>query len=157
MKSILKNSIQYYIDSEKIPDNLFAFKQFMFQETLMLSDEKPDISKINRVIGKIDVNEYKVINTSKGLSIEGYYKTGWQLVVTGEVKEKIEYVLDEEKQSVHIAYFSIPFSSSIILPEGYENGQSLRVEGYIEDIYLEQIDARTIFNGVSILINANPI
>lgn len=131
-----------------------VFKQFVVQETLELPEAKPDIEQIVKVIAQVVITSTRVIRTPAGTSMEGQVLTGYKLVVEGEVRQKIEYVADECTQSVHAAHFSVPFSTFIVLPTTYTLGTPVTVTPYIEDIYVELINERTIFKNVIILLNA---
>lgn len=154
MASIVKNLIEISGLADSLPQSPKAFKQFTVQETLVLPEAKPDIEQIVKVIAQVVITSTKVIKTPVGKSLEGQILSGYKLIVEGEVKQKIEYVADECKQSVHAAHFDVPFSTFIVLPSTYQIGTPVPVTAYIEDLFVELIDKRTIFKNIILLLNA---
>lgn len=154
MASIVKNLIEISGLADNLPENPTAFKQFTVQEMLVLPLAKPDIEQIVKVLAEVVITSIRVIKTPVAISLEGQILTGFKLVVEGEVRQKIEYVADEPTQSVHAAHFDIPFSTFIVLPDTFIIGTPITVTGYIEDIFVEMIDKRTIFKNVTILLDA---
>jgi hypothetical protein len=86
--------------------------------------------------------------------LENQTLTGWKLIVEGELRQVIQYVADERCQSIHGTHFNVPFSTFIVLPPNFEENQCVTVDGYIEDIYAEQIGTRKIFKNITILLVA---
>jgi hypothetical protein len=154
MASIVENLIQISGLADDLPQNPTAFKQFTLQETLTVPAVKPDIEQIVKVVAEVVIISTKVIRTPQGVSLEGQNLTGLKLIIEGEVRQKIEYVACEPTQSVHAVHFDIPFSAFIVLPLGFPIGTPITVTGYLEDIYVEMLDCRTIFKNVTILLDA---
>ncbi len=159
MGSYVSQLIEYAGIADEFPYHPTAFKQFNVQETVCLPDVKPDIEQIIKVMAEVVIISTRVIKTpgtaeNPIVSLEGQKLTGRKLIVEGEVRQKIEYVADEPSQAVYVAHFNIPFSNYIVLGENYIPGCNLIVTGYIEDIFVKQIDRRYIFKNVTILINA---
>lgn len=140
--------------ADTLPDNPVNFKQLSIQETLSIPTAKPDVEQIVSVVAEINIKNTSVINTPTGTSTEGQKLTGKKLIVEGVISQKVEYVADEPTQSVHAAHFSVPFSTFIVLPETFELGTMVEVIGYIEDIFVQLLDKRTIFKNVTILLDA---
>lgn len=156
MASIIKNLIEYSGLAEELPhlENPSNFKQFILQENLILPEAKPDIEQIVKVVAEVTITNTRVIKTPKATSLEGQRLTGFKLIVEGELKQKIEYVANVPSQAVHAAHFNIPFSNFIVLPENFKIGTPITVTGYIEDIFTELFDKRTIFKSTTILLIA---
>lgn len=154
MATVVTNLIEISGLADTLPQNPTIFKQFIVQEALELPEAKPDIEQIVKVVAQVVVLSTKVIRTPVAVSLEGQRLTGFKLVVEGEVRQKIEYVADECTQAVHAAHFNVPFSTFIVLPPTYAIGTPVHVTGYIEDIFVEMIDKRTIFKNVTILLDA---
>lgn len=140
--------------ADPIPATAFNFKQLSVQETLKIPEVKPDIEQILSVAADIVIKNTYIITTPFGTSPEGQVLTGQKLVVEGVIVQKVEYVADEPTQSVHAAHFNVPFSSYIVLPVGFPSNTPVEVTGYIEDIFIEMLDKRTIFKNVTILLDA---
>lgn len=136
------------------PVNPVNFKQLSVQETLTIPEAKPDIEQIVSVFAEVDIKHTYVITTPVGTSAEGQILTGFKLVVEGVICQKVEYVADEPTQSVHAAHFCMPFSTYIVLPATFVPGTPIEVTGYIEDIFVQQLDCRKIFKNVTLLLVA---
>ncbi|MCY6369538.1 DUF3794 domain-containing protein [Clostridium ganghwense] len=154
MGSVVKGLIDYSGIADIFPKDPKCFKQLTVQENLIIPSVKPDIEQIVRVIAEVIITNTRVIKTPVSISSEGQILTGWKLIVEGELKQKIEYVADEPTQSVHAAHFTVPFSTYIVLPEDFNEGCLINVVPYIEDIYVQQIDKRTLFKNVVLFLDA---
>src|SRR5680860_667806 len=155
--SILKDLIEYEGTAQQLPqflEPLAAIKEFNVQEVLDIPPAKPDIELILKVKSELVILSTKVIKTPIGQSLEKQTLTGWKVIIEGELKQVIRYVADERCQSVHGAHFNVPFSTFIVLPPDFDETQCLTVEGYIEDIYAEQIGKRKIFKNITLLLVA---
>lgn len=155
MVSILKKLIEYEGTADSIPnftEKTNAFKEFNVEELLELPCTKPDIEQIIKVKAEINIMSIKIIKTPVALSLERQNLTGWKAIIEGEVKQVVQYVADEPYQRVHGAHFSIPFSTFIVLPPDFEEGDSFDIDVYIEDIFAEKVDNRKMFKNVTILI-----
>lgn len=161
MGNIIKGLINYSGIAIKndFPKYPTSFKQFTVEENLEIPSVKPDIEQIVRVSAKVVITDTKIIMTPVSISYEGQKLTGRKLIVEGELIQKIEYVADEPTQAVHAAHFTVPFSTYIVLDVGtcagqYSDGDIVKVVPYIEDIYVQQIDKRTLFKNVVLFLHA---
>jgi hypothetical protein len=149
------NLIQVNGVSPILPVNVINFKQFSVQEDLEIPKQKPDIESIICVSVQANITSTTLIRTPQATSNEGQILTGFKLVVQGVLRQQVEYVADEPTQTVHSAHFDMPFCTFIVLPADFQDGSSIDVQAYIEDIYVTQIDKRHLFKNVTVLINAN--
>lgn len=157
--TVFRNLIEYEGVSTKdcMPQDVTTFKQFNVEETVYIPCRKPEIEQILKVIAKVEITSAKVIKTPKATSLEGQILTGWKLIVEGNLNQKIQYVADLPEQPVHAAHFNVPFSTFIVLPEDFTIGTPLLVDGFIEDIYVEQLGKKCIFKNITLLITAETI
>lgn len=130
------------------------FKQMSVEEYLYIPEEKPDVEQINGVTGIIEIVKCSVIETGKITSQEGQKLRGYKLIVHGVLRQIVEYTACEPEQSVHSAHYDIPFSTFIVLPEGYSIGSKIEIEGLVEDIYYNEVNCRLFFTNATILVNA---
>ncbi|MCY6958954.1 MULTISPECIES: DUF3794 domain-containing protein [Clostridium] len=153
MASVMRNFIEIEgINSNCIPENVSAFKQFNIEETACLPITKPDIEQILKVIADVEIKSTRAIRTPVGTSLEGQVLTGWKLVIEGKVNQKVQYVADLPEQPSHAAHFSVPFSTFVVLPEDFVMGTPVTVTPFLEDIYVEQLDKRCIFKNITLLL-----
>ena len=102
----------------------------------------------------------RVVATPIGTGTGGMVLTGAKLIVEGVLHQKITYVADEPTQAVHAAEFEMPFSAYMVIPlpttipitPGLAN--QIQVEPFVEDVYVQLNDPRTIFKNVTVFINA---
>ena len=157
MATILKDLIEYDGATQQLPqfnEPVAAIKEFNVEELFDIPPAKPDIELILKVKSELVILSTKVIKTPIGKSLENQTLTGWKLIVEGELRQVIQYVADERCQSIHGAHSNVPFSTFIVLPPDFEENQCVSVDGYIEDIYAEQIGTRKIFKNITILLVA---
>ena len=131
-----------------------VFKQLSVQENLMIPEVKPDAEDIENVVVRIEILKTYPIKTPKAISQEKQILTGWKLIVEGVLKQKIQYVADEQRQGVHSAHYSIPFSTFLVLPEHYNCGLPVHVNACVEDVYAKLINKRKVFKNITFLISA---
>ncbi len=154
MKSIVKDFIEYTGISENLPIHPHSFKSLNLQETLTMSSNKPNIKELVKVMIDTNIVETRVIKTPKATSLEGNILTGWNLIVEGELKLKIGYIEDSDKEEIHFSNFSLPFSTNIVLPEYFKASNSVNVDGYIESVSAKRLNKREIFHNTIIFLNA---
>jgi hypothetical protein len=159
MATTVKGLVEITGLADQFPVNPTVFKQLSVQETLCIPKVKPDCEQLVSVTAEIVITNTSVVKTpgsaaSPAVSNEGQTLTGHKLIVEGLLCQKIEYVADEPTQSVHAAHFNVPFSSFIVLPANFVLGTPVTVTGYIEDIFIELLDKRTVFKNVTVLLDA---
>jgi hypothetical protein len=157
LASKVKNLIEYEGLADYLPvypNKYGAFKEFNIEEMLEIPSAKPDMEQILKISVDTIINSTKVIETPLGKSLEGQKITGKKIIIKGKLLQKIEYVADELTQSVHAAHFNIPFCTFIVLPEDYEEEDSIYVTSYIEDILIEHLDKRNIYKNITMLLDA---
>ena len=130
-----------------------SFKQLSIEEYLTIPREKPDIEDINHIEGIIEIKACHVIPTVRVKSAEGQNITAYKLVISGLMKQSVEYTACDAEQSVHSAHYDVAFSTFIVLPEDYTPGSKVEVKGVVEDIYHKVLDKRNFFKNVTALIN----
>lgn len=163
MSNVVRESVEG-IGISKLPYALgkpSLFTEISIPELVKIPDEKPDIENLLSIMVDTKILSLKIINTPTGISYEGQKLTGKKLSIELLLKQKIKYIADEPAQSVHAAHFEhIVKSILVIIPDklgctSIENlllKKKLIVTPYIEDIYGELIDKRTIFKNITALI-----
>lgn len=154
----LTNGVTNYKNSEEsllcIDVAISSFKQINIDAYLNILDKEPDISEINDIKGTIDIEKYNVIKTPVAKSSEGKKLSGYKLLVHGKINHIVEYISCETIQSIHSSYYSIPFSTYIVLPKDFKQGNKICVEGIVEDIYFDIIDKRCFFKSTTMMLIA---
>lgn len=150
-----RNLIEYYgIDNCSI-DHINYFKQINVDFTFCVPIQKPNIEQLVKVWATPCVVQQKVIQTPKGISLEGQKITGYKCMISGDINYKVEYVALEPTQPLHTAHTTIPFCGYIVLPETFNPNSILTISIAVEDIYSELVDERCIYNNVTMMLIAD--
>lgn len=152
------------------PNNTNTWVQFFVPEVIDIPAQKPDMEEVLSVQSSVQIISQRVIKTPKvtgytnaaGVLVpgneidnaEGTRLTGRKLIIEGLLHQKVIYTADVPEQSVHSAHFSVPFSVFIVLPEDTPLIQKFDVTAAIEDIYVSQLSARSLFKNTTIFIKA---
>jgi len=163
----MANVVRERVEGIGISDNLENlvlgqyFTEVAIPEVVMIPEAKPDMEQLISVMVDSKVVSVRVIDTPTGTSAEGQHLSSKKLSIELELQQKVKYVADEPTQSVHAAHFTKLVSSIFIVVDPTVNGipvEQLITQGryvvtsYIEDIYGEQIDKRTVFKNITVLI-----
>ena len=130
-----------------------TFKQLSIEEELQIPNAKPDIETLNEMTGTIEIINCHLIETGSLVSQEGQKLTGFKLVISGYLNIVVKYTALDMEQSVHSAHYKVPFSTFVVMPNEYNVGSKLDVEGIVEDIYFKAHDERCFFTNTTALIN----
>lgn len=159
MANVVRDLVEIVGIADNFPTAPIAFAQLSILERLVIPDAKPDIEQILKVLIDAKVTSTRVVITPTGTSTGGLVLTGAKLIVEGIVRQKITYVAATPEQSVHVAEFDLPFSTFIVLPAltvpitpGIVN--QINVEPFIEDVYVNLENPRTIIKNVTLFLNA---
>lgn len=162
MASVIRNLVEGIGIANSFPEDPKYFTQVSVEEILTIPRPKPDMEQLLSVTVDTVVESVRLIETPMALSNEGQFLSGCKLVIELRLKEKVKYVADEPTQTVHAAHYENLKSVFVIVPceldgvpisELFENNR-IFVTPYIEDIYAEMLDKRTIFKNITIFINA---
>jgi hypothetical protein len=138
-----------------------VFTEIAVPETVTIPAAKPNMEELLSVMVDAKILSVRVIDTPVGCSAEGQHLTGKKLSIELELQQKVQYIADEPTQSVHAAHFNKLVNSILIVAPEKINCvpiETLLMQGkvvvtpYIEDIYGEKIDKRTIFKNITLLI-----
>lgn len=168
MANIVRENVEgigVYEDIENIPvADGDTFIEIAVPETVVIPSAKPDMEELLSVMVDAKVVSVRVIDTPAPTttpSAEGQILTGKKLSVELELQQKVKYIADESTQSVHAAHFNKLVNSILLIAPAAVNSipiETLLMQGkvvvtpYIEDIYGEKLDKRTIFKNITILI-----
>ncbi|MGL6104788.1 DUF3794 domain-containing protein [Romboutsia sp.] len=155
MGSVQRSLISYQgIDSCQYT-NIKNFKQFNIDYIFCIPCQKPNIEQVIKVSVEPCVEHHEVVKTPVGISLEGQEVTGYKLLVSGDMKLKVEYVADEPTQSVHTAHTTFPFCSYIVLPATFNPSSMIFPTIAVEDVFSEQMDCRCVYNNITMLLVAD--
>lgn len=153
MNSLVNNSIKISGISYMKNITLVNFKKISIDTNLILPNMKADVDQIVSVTVNVNIDNSYIIETPKAISLEGQILTGKILIVSGEIKQDVEYLDSHITQSIHGVQFDIPFSTYVVLPTNINENKDVVAKGYIEDVYVKKLDARTFFENIILLID----
>jgi uncharacterized repeat protein (TIGR01451 family) len=164
MANVVREAVEG-IGISKLPETLgnpAFFTEVAIPEIVTIPAAKPDMEQLLSVMVDAKIVSLRIVDTPKGTSYEGQKLTGKKLSIELLLKQKVKYIADEPTQSVHAAHFEHTVNSIwVIVPEkiNCKSIETLLMQGklvvtpYIEDIYGEQLDKRTIFKNITVLIH----
>lgn len=148
--------------SRELPEKPLYFTEISIPEIVKIPVQKPDMEQLIAVTVEPEILSMRVINTECAKSYEGQLLSGKKLVMELKLKQKIIYVADEVTQPEHAAHYEEVLRSVFVIVPKYVNNipierllkaKKVIVTPYIEDIYAEQKDKRTIFKNITLLID----
>lgn len=150
---VIKNLVEYSGINSVLPNNPTIFTQFNISQNLCVPTQKPDIERLLKVNTQIFIDDYKIIKTPVGTSLEGQILTGNKVIAYGRILYTIMYVANKDDQSVHSAHFEIPFCRFIVLPVGFSLYTPIKIIPYIENVSACLADLRCIDVCATIFLN----
>lgn len=148
--------------AKELPQNPKYFTEISIPEVVKIPVQKPDIEQLVQVIVEAEIMSKRIIDTPCVKSFEGQMLSGKKLILELKLRQKIVYVANELSQPVHAAHYEEVLKSVFIIVPKFVDGKAIdillkagkvRVTPYIEDIYAEQKDKRTVFKNITLLID----
>ncbi len=148
--------------AEQLPLNPQYFTEISIPELVSIPEEKPDIEMLLSCMVEAEIISTRLIKTSCMKSYEGQLLSGRKLILELLLRQKVTYVADIDVQSEHSAHFENQTNSIfIIVPQRVNNTaietlfkkNRIITTPYIEDIYCEKMDSRTIFKNIVLLLD----
>lgn len=162
MNKIVKNLVEGIGIATTFPSDPKYFTQVAIPETLCIPMPKPDMEQLLSVAVDPVIESVKLVDTPVAISNEGQNLSGCKLVIELRLREKVKYVADEPTQTVHAAHFENVLKSIFIVVPCEVEGVAMKkllekkkvvVTPYVEDIFAEMIDKRTIFKNITVFVN----
>lgn len=162
MASVVRNMVEGIGIADSFPEDPKYFTQLAIPETITIPEPKPDMEQLLSVAVDASIESVKLIETPIALSNEGQNLSGCKLIIELRLREKVKYVADEPTQTVHAAHFDVLKSIFVIVPCEV-NGIPIRrllerkriiITPYVEDIYADMVDKRTIFKNITVFVDA---
>lgn len=123
---------------------LFEIEKFSIESKYKINLNEPDVSEIRNVISEVLIKNYYEINTVNNLSYENSKLTGKKVIINGVVKNKIEYLVDDENNSLYLTTRETLFNTFINIPSEYDCNY-INLNPKCEDIYFKLMDKRSLF------------
>lgn len=154
-------TMDHYIKYDKseefdltIPLALSTFKQLSLDNFLEVPCHEPDMELINTIGGQVSLLRHYTIDTPVGISPEGQKLSGKKLIVHALLELTVEYVAGVPNQPIHSIYYTIPFSTFIILPTECHAHSLMHIDATIENVSYKVLNNRSFFTNSSILLVA---
>lgn len=155
MSKIYRDFIEYNGINIDLNTSFKNFNQLNIDYNLRVSEEKPDIQHISKVWVDGHIDYHEIIKTPRGKSLTGQISTGHKLLVSGEINIKIEYFSNGSIDAMHTVNGNFPFCNYITLPVDFNGNSIILPYVYIEDIFCEVLNNRTIYNNLSLILVAD--
>lgn len=133
------------------------FKQFNIYNNILLDDIKGCIESIETTMPKVDIYSVEVIDTKKGISLEGQYLSGKKLIVIGNIfLDLVINYYNSRKNNCGMRFMvnkiCLPFSEFIIVPNSVYDYNEINIRYLIEDVTTTNLYDKKIFVSVTMLI-----
>lgn len=161
MSKVMRELIEYDGITIYPYENIPYFTQLNVDYIFSIPPEKPDIDRIVSVYVQGSITDSKVICTVKGKSVEGQNLDGYDVMVSGEMFIKIEYLecgscdICECNTPINTTETTFSFYGNVVLPETINVDSIVNVSVGIEDIFSDKMDLRSIYNNITMMLIAD--
>lgn len=137
------------------------FKEFNIYENLAVPCGVDSEYTLDLKVGNLKIISAKIINTIKGLSIEGQYLTGKKLVLMGYVDISIYFKprkkngCSNEFNNAYVLEKSMSFSTFIVIPNPVCDENIIDLRYIIEDGSLAKVSDNKVLISTTIFIEYN--
>ena len=151
--------------NETLPDNPTIFKDCMFMNVHEFPDSCFPIDYVLEVVPNVTVKTTKFFRSRQGETSEGRILSGYSLMVTACVEERIVYATNDAVNSVHITQFSYLKGLSVMLPESIDGVSmesryvlgKLIVQPYVEDVETRILSSHVLQSCVMLCVSINVV
>lgn len=136
--------IEGIIPEDEFPNNMNNGHITEYSETeyIFIPQTKYDINKISQISININIDSYRLINTSLSKIV----------IIDGKKKLKIIYTDNRHSSKIKTLYIETPYNTFIELPNDKKLG---KVTVSIIDAYFQLIDARTVYSHIVYMLNVD--
>ncbi|MGL5820998.1 MAG: hypothetical protein ACRCYE_05105 [Sarcina sp.] len=132
-----------------------SFKQLSLDRDFDIPSVKPSVEELDDIAVEMEITNSYVVKVLERVSSEGQRLSGNKLIIHGWMNVSLEYTALVEDQAMHSAHWRVPFSTFIILPKDYIEGQEVEVTAIVENTDADLITCRTFSLGLMVLVIAN--
>ena len=137
-----------------------AWTQIILPEKLTLPSSVLNVKSITKLYIEIKITSTKIINTpiSDTSNVEGMKLTGKILLIYGYLCQKIVYIADNFRQSIHSVKFNIPFNTYIVIDENTDiENDKYCVYPCVEDVSIRVLNKRQLSKNITLFLFAHRI
>ena len=150
--TVVRNLVEYYGITDYLPDENVNFTQINIEDEVSPTINNIFLKEVCKVYCRANINKVKILNTLQGQSLEGVNLTGKKALVAGEASYKIEFIANNEINSIHTINHSVPFATSVVIPNYIMEEHLINPEVFIEDVNVSQLDNNLIYLSSLLLI-----
>lgn len=159
---MITNSIDYIGISNNLPTDITYFKEELFDTTIYNTKEGACISKVISASVDCSINSMKLLNTSVRTSNEGQKLTGKKLLIEVNLSYRIKYISSTKEKYLYVLKNNTTKVIYIVLPKYIEDlkieelvrRKKIKIEPYIEDLYVSCRNTGGIYIRTLLLLNA---
>ncbi|MGL6105916.1 SPOCS domain-containing protein [Romboutsia sp.] len=120
------------------------FKQINIEDEYSLESFEPDIREVTHVSTEAIITGHYSINTIKNKSYDNLSSTGNKIIIKGIVKNRIEYLVEDEHNSMYMITRDTPFTTFINIPIEYHE-DDLDFSLKCDNVYFKSLGSRMLF------------
>ena len=120
------------------------FKQFNIEDEYSLESFEPDIREVTHVSTEAIITNHYSVNTIKNKSYDNVSSTGNKIIIKGIVKNRIEYLVEDEQNSIYMITRDTPFTTFINLPSEYSEDE-ICFNTKCDYVYFKSLGSRMLF------------
>lgn len=155
------NPIEYIGVNTDLPEDIKYFKEVLINEDYYIKSNLNNLKKIVSVSIDYDIDLIKIINTERKISTENQSLSGKKALVELNLKYKIKYTDDNNKNKIYILkknntraiYISLPIEIDNLKIEEINRMNKLEPEVFIEDLYAKIKNENTLYIRSLVLVN----
>ncbi|MGL4655767.1 MAG: hypothetical protein ACRCWM_07785 [Sarcina sp.] len=149
MAKYVREFVEYSGISDRIPEDIDAFKNISIDGTFKLSPKKPGIESFLKCSVKSTLFNSRLINGAFGVGADGKKLTGVRCAVEGEVCCRVEYIGKNSKDLIYTDRVTIPCVTNVPLTDEYMYSNKVIPTIFLDDIYLEKLNCREYLIAIS--------
>ena len=128
------------------------FTEFDLESYIDMNNNNNNFKEIIDVNSNIDINEFYVVKTAKGVTSDNFILTGNKLVVSGVLNISLEYSCGEIEEKCYVCTHNEKFLVDIMLPEDYNDLSSIDLKHSSNIIYSKIIEEKKVLCISSVFI-----
>lgn len=140
----INNESKYEFNCFNEKEYEYISKQIRFNKNIKIPDNSAPIKRIENIDIEIEDIEYEVSNQNPK-----------KIVITGILRESIEYYQYGMKRGKKTIKYKIPFKTYIEMNENINYNNEIQVQTNVENIYYKKINSREFFNDIIIKVKIN--
>lgn len=152
MSKIQKGLIEYN-GLKEIPEKVMSFKEIIVENIFLLKNKSHDIAELVSVYADTIIKDERIIESKKRYLSDGKICTGKELLISGDIKMKYQYISDDKEETIYTAFNKFGFVGKLMLDDDFDNERLLYPFIGIDDIYSQCIDGKCIYNSLNLILS----